>query len=398
MFPTTVAPPRAATEGSLLVAVRTDAVTQVLSAIEAEPAYAAEPHRRRGAPLVVTVIPAWNEAACIADTIDGLRHQTRPPDLIVVVANNCTDDTAGVARSCGVDVIDLPSCPGKKAGAIDHALAELLPTLAGKDRIFVQDADTVIVPEWLELANAAMDADPGTIISGRYASKPARGLLAMLQRNEFARECRMIDRRGDRTHIIVGTSTLLPVAMLREVTEARRTGRLPVGQVYVPESLTEDFELTLAAKTLGWRTASPHGCDAVTDLMPTWPMLWRQRIRWMQGGVQDLRRYGWTPITSPYHIRRAWILFGLASMLLYYATLITTLAISGTVLISVPWAVLTLVFIADRVVGVRAQGRKSMAFAALLIPEMIYNLFAQAVYATALYKAFRGKALSWHET
>ena len=39
-----------------------------------------------------------------------------------------------------------------------------------------------------------------------------------------------------------------------------------------------------------------------------------------------------------------------------------------------------------------------MAFAALLIPEMIYNLFAQAVYATALYKAFRGKALSWHET
>ena len=73
----------------------------------------------------------------------------------------------------------------------------------------------------------------------------------MMQRNEFARECRMIDRRGDRTHILVGTSTLLPVAMLREVIAARRTGRLPAGHVYVPESLTEDFELTLAAKTLG---------------------------------------------------------------------------------------------------------------------------------------------------
>ena len=398
MFPTTAAPLRAATEGSLLVAARTDAVTQVLSAIEAEPAYAAEPHLRRGAPLVVAVIPAWNEAACIADTIDGLRHQTRPPDLIVVCANNCTDDTAAVARAAGVDVISLPSCPGKKAGAINHALAELLPGLADKDRIFVQDADTICVPRWLELANAAMDADPGTIISGRYASKKTRGLLGLLQRNEFARECRMIDRRGDRTHIIVGTSALLPVAMLREVTEARRTGRLPAGQVYVDNSLTEDFELTLAAKTLGWRTTSPHGCDAITDLMPTWRMLWRQRIRWMQGGVEDLRRYGWTPITSPYHIRRAWILFGLASMLLFYATLAATYAVSGTVATSVPWALLTLVFIIDRVAGVRPQGTRSMLFAALLIPEMIYNLFAQAVYATALWKAFRGATLTWHET
>ena len=63
MFPTTAAPPRAVTDGSPLVTARTDrafteAVTQVLSAIEAEPAYAAEPHRRRGAPLVVAVIPA----------------------------------------------------------------------------------------------------------------------------------------------------------------------------------------------------------------------------------------------------------------------------------------------------------------------------------------------------
>ena len=74
-------------------------MTQVLSAIEAEPAYAAEPRHRRGAPLVVAVIPAWNEAACIADTIAGLRHQTHPPDLIVVCANNCTINTR---TRCGI--------------------------------------------------------------------------------------------------------------------------------------------------------------------------------------------------------------------------------------------------------------------------------------------------------
>ena len=263
----------------------------------------------------------------------------------------------------------------------------ILPSLANRDRIFVQDADTVCVPRWLELANDVMDGDPRAVVSGRYACKAEYGLIGMMQRNEFARECRMIDRRGDRTHILVGTSTLLPVAMLREVIAARRTGRLPAGHVYVPESLTEDFELTLAAKTLGWRTVSPRGCDAVTDITPPLRMLWHQRIRWMQGGVEDLRRYGWTPITSPFHIRRAWILFGLASMLLFYATLAATYALSGTVVTSVPWALLTLVFIIDRVAGVRAQGRASMLFAALLVPEVLYNMFAQVVYVTALCKA-----------
>ena len=74
---------------------------------------------------------------------------------------------------------------------------------------------------------------------------------------------------------------------------ARDSGTLPPGYVYLYGSLTEDFELTLeAAKTLGWQTISPFGCDAATDTMPTCRKLWLQRIRWMQGGVEDLRRYG----------------------------------------------------------------------------------------------------------
>jgi cellulose synthase/poly-beta-1,6-N-acetylglucosamine synthase-like glycosyltransferase len=354
--------------------------------------------RRRSTPLVVAIIPAWNEAEFIADTIDGLRRQTRPPDMIIVVANNCTDDTAAVARAVGVDVIDMPVNPGRKGGALNYGIETVLASLADDDRVFVQDADTVCVPRWLELACAVMDADPRAVVSGRYACRNARGLLGMAQRTEFARECRMIDRRGDRSHILVGTSTLLPAGLLREVIAARRAGRLPAGYVYVPQSQTEDFELTLAAKTLGWRTVSPRGCDAITDVMPTVGKLWHQRIRWMQGGVEDLRRYGWTRVTIGFHIRRAWILFGLASMLLFYGTLAATYAVAGTVAVSLPWAVLTLVFVIDRVTGVRAQGWASMLFAALLVPEILYNMFAQVVYVTALVRAFRGGAATWHET
>jgi poly-beta-1,6-N-acetyl-D-glucosamine synthase len=354
------------------------------------------PGRQR--PVVAALVPAWNEEKFIAATIDGLRSQTRPPDLIVVIANNCTDDTAGAARAAGAEVIEMPHNPHRKAGALNYGIETLLASLRDKDRIFVMDADTVIVPRWFELANAVMDADPRAVVSGRYACRNAQGLIGLLQRNEFARECRMTDRRGDRTHILVGTSTLLPVAMLREVIAARASGTLPPGYVYLYDSLTEDFELTLAAKTLGWQTISPFGCDAATDTMPTWRTLWLQRIRWMQGGVEDLRRYGWTRITVPFHVRRAWILFGLGAMWLFYATVLATWASAGTVVTSLPWALLTLVFIADRVSGVRAQGARSMLLAALLVPEVVYNMFAQVVYVTALYKAFRGGPSTWHET
>ena len=51
--------------------------------------------------MIVALIPAYNGAAGIAGTVRCLRAQTRPPDRIVVVANNCTDDTAAEARRAG---------------------------------------------------------------------------------------------------------------------------------------------------------------------------------------------------------------------------------------------------------------------------------------------------------
>jgi poly-beta-1,6-N-acetyl-D-glucosamine synthase len=404
MFPTTTVPPRAVTEGSSLVRVRTDrafteAVTQVLGAIEAEPAYAAEPYRRRGAPLVVAVIPAWNEAACIADTIDGLRHQTRPPDLIVVCANNCTDNTAAVARAAGVDVIDMPVNPDRKAGALNYAMETILPSLADRDRIFVQDADTVCVPAWLELACAVMDDDPRAVVSGRYACKTEYGLIGMMQRNEFTRECRRIDRRGDRTHILVGTSTLLPVAMLREVIAARRAGELPTaGYAYAPASLTEDYELTLAAKTLGWRTFSPRGCDAITDVMPSLSKLWHQRIRWWKGGAEDLRRYGLTRVTRGYIWRQSVMGLCLASLILYLATLAATYIWADGVHWTVAWLGITAIFVVNRVVEVRRAGPAAMLVAGLLVFELAYDLFQQTVFVVSLVKAWRRDPAVWVAT
>ena len=51
-----------------------------------------------GAPVRCTVlIPAHNEEAVLALTLESLAGQTRPPDRVVVLADNCTDATVEVA-------------------------------------------------------------------------------------------------------------------------------------------------------------------------------------------------------------------------------------------------------------------------------------------------------------
>jgi cellulose synthase/poly-beta-1,6-N-acetylglucosamine synthase-like glycosyltransferase len=53
---------------------------------------------------IVALLPAHNEAESIATTLRALRAQTRAPDLIIVICDNCTDATAQIAREHGATV------------------------------------------------------------------------------------------------------------------------------------------------------------------------------------------------------------------------------------------------------------------------------------------------------
>src|SRR3954451_13928967 len=71
-------------------------------------------------PVTVTVlIPAHNEAASIGATLDSLRAQEPAPHRIVVIADNCTDDTAAIARRHGAEVFITVGNSHKKAGALN---------------------------------------------------------------------------------------------------------------------------------------------------------------------------------------------------------------------------------------------------------------------------------------
>ena len=82
-------------------------------------------------------------------------------------------------------------------------------------------------------------------------------------------------------------------------------------QVYDTAVLTEDNELTLALLHLGYTVTSPEGCRLTTEVMESWGDLYRQRLRWKRGAIENLFDYGLTRVTVRYWLRQLMTLLGI---------------------------------------------------------------------------------------
>jgi cellulose synthase/poly-beta-1,6-N-acetylglucosamine synthase-like glycosyltransferase len=91
-------------------------------------------------PRVAVVMPAHNETLVIARTLRALLPQLRSSDRLVVVADNCSDDTADVARQQGAQVIERkdPILRGK-GFALDFGVRHLESD--PPDVVIIVDAD-----------------------------------------------------------------------------------------------------------------------------------------------------------------------------------------------------------------------------------------------------------------
>ncbi len=104
---------------------------------------------------LTVIIPAYNEAESVADTIISLQKQTCIPDEIIVVDDCSNDGTGDIARNLGVTVV----CPDKNTGSKAGAQNFVLP-MVKTEFVMALDADTTLEPNAIEKLQAAF-ADAG---------------------------------------------------------------------------------------------------------------------------------------------------------------------------------------------------------------------------------------------
>jgi len=96
------------------------------------------------------LVPAHNEAAGIAATLDSIRKQLKPGDRLLVVADNCTDNTAAIAIAKGAEVIERHDTQHRGKG---YALAFGIACLAKNPPsiVVIIDADCNIAEHALNM-------------------------------------------------------------------------------------------------------------------------------------------------------------------------------------------------------------------------------------------------------
>lgn len=234
------------------------------------------------------LISARNESAVIAHLIGDLQSQSYPSRLIDIwiVADNCTDDTADIARSMGCHVVERFN---KEQIGKGYALTYLLDEMGRQgmaecyDAFFVFDADNRLDVHYVEEMNKAFQSGFKVLTSYRNSVNLNENWVSSGTALWFLRESRFVNSSrmviGSSCHV-AGTGFMFS----REIMERNNGWKFHL--------LTEDMEFTMDCVLHGDRIGY-CGSAILYDEQPTsFRQSWRQRVRWSKGYLQVFRYYG----------------------------------------------------------------------------------------------------------
>lgn len=279
---------------------------------------------------VIAFVPAHNEEDIIRSTIESILTQTVKVDVLVI-SDNSTDNTVSIVRSIAatdnrVNLIETVGNKFKKSGALNAAYENV--DLNSYDYVLSVDGDTVIAPDLVEQALIEFQLDPllGAVCSrAGVVKQETNGFFEKLvyhwQYVEYAEfdRSRVSQDRGIK--VAHGMCTVYKVKAIKAVMQKRiDTGKVDC-TVYDVHNITEDYELTMTLKELGYHTASGFGMLAWTDVPLKLNELWKQRVRWLRGGLDTLWEHGWNKSTRKDILNAGffWIMLAFQILLLHYA-------------------------------------------------------------------------------
>jgi cellulose synthase/poly-beta-1,6-N-acetylglucosamine synthase-like glycosyltransferase len=340
---------------------------------------------------VAVLIPAHNEAEQIGHTLDSLFSQTRRPDFILVISDNSTDNTIECARAKGVHVIQTQGNIHKKAGALNTGIEFLLSLPAFPEFVVTIDADTSLESHFIERALTIMKNTPrlgglSAVCRGKdnLGASPLQKALAWYQRAEYTRAGFVRIRRN--VHTLSGAGTMMRSHAILDVLSER-----PHLYELRETNIVEDFEATLEIKRHGWKCTNNYHTVAFTDLMVTPKTLLRQRLRWVGGTIDELRRRGWKRETRASIVT---VIYGFLGIPIYYIWLyfLWFNLHNGADLRDIWFLFCVATF---QAVTLTKMGWKSMIIGFLILPEVLYMLFRHTWLSASVVRSYITTRRDW---
>jgi hypothetical protein len=269
------------------------------------------------------VVPAHNEVASISDCVRSLSRCDRPPTLdatsIIVIADNCTDQTAELASGAGARVIERDDSQRRGKGfALQFVFAKVLAE--GFDALLVVDADTVVDPNLLTEVVRLLDQGADGV-QARYLPLEVTDSPRVRLRNVALTAFNFLRPLArDRLGLSCGI-TGNGFALRRETLEA-----VP----YNADSIVEDLEYHVSIVRAGLRIRFASATTVRAPVPVSGVAACTQRARWEGGRARMIGKYA--PALASEVIHNSRLLEPLLELLLLPLALHVSLLVCGLAL------------------------------------------------------------------
>ncbi len=249
-------------------------------------------------PKVSFLVPCFNEEDTIEETIQHL-HQSDYPDFEIITINDGSSDNTGetlrmlTTKYSGLRVIDSATNRGKA-----HAL-NLAIHAARSEYLICIDSDAVLSPKApFYLIKHFLESEGTGAVTGNPRVRNRHKLLSKIQLVEYASIIGSI-KRAQRIIGKINTVSGVIVAF-------RKNAVAQVG-LWDTDMITEDIAISWNLQTNGWDIRFEPYALCWMLVPETLKGLWKQRVRWAQGGQEVLWKYWRVPFQ--WRHRSLWFLY-----------------------------------------------------------------------------------------
>ena len=247
-----------------------------------------DPHKENVIHRFAVLISARNEENVIADLVNSLKEQNYPQDMldVFVVADNCTDTTAEIAKNAGAIVYERFNRKQVGKGyALDFLINKIFDRYGRDyyDGYMVFDADNILDKNYVSAMNQTFSDGHRIITSYRNSKNYGTNWISAGYALWFLRESKYLNYSRMLMHTscaISGTGFLVHKDIIKK------------NEGWKCFLLTEDIQFSIRNVIEGETIAYCKDAILYDEQPVTFAQSWTQRLRWSRGFLQVFAKHG----------------------------------------------------------------------------------------------------------